>query len=97
MEQPALNILFEIPHVRFVSLGADGYCLIVEDTAVNDFVEDHLWDDYEYSATSVSMDTEESIPLYYNYLPPELPADEFIEALRRLDPADVEKVFQSNQ
>ena len=88
------ELLWDLHHVNFVSLESGEYCLIVVSTMLNDFVEDHLWDDYQYHKTAVTMETPSSMPVYYNYLPADLPVPAFIELLNQLDPAEVEKVYQ---
>jgi hypothetical protein len=96
MEKAIKEVIWEMPHVIFVHMESGDHCLIVEDTEVNDLVEDHLWDEYEYAATSVSMETPASIPVYYNFLAADLPVDRFVEALKGIDPTLVEQVFRLN-
>ncbi|RYY96562.1 MAG: hypothetical protein EOO11_13200 [Chitinophagaceae bacterium] len=94
MNEATQVVLWQIPHVLFVRLDTGNYCLIVEGIEVNDYVEDHLWDDYEYSATNVSMDGPRSVPVYYNYLPADLPLEPFLEALGGLDAEVADKIFR---
>ena len=96
MDEQIKEVLWQMEHIRFVSLETGNYCLIVEDTELNDHVEDFLWDEYEYNATRVVMDTPASIPVYYNYLPSDLPAGRFLESLKLLDPVEVERIFRLN-
>jgi hypothetical protein len=96
MNDTIKEVLWEMSHLTFVSLDSEDYCLIVESTALNDFVEDHLWDEYQYQATSVSMATASSVAVYYNYLASSLPVARFIEALRLLNPNDVVRIYKSN-
>ena len=96
MEDSIKELLWDLPHINFVSFESGEYCLIVVGTTLNDFVEDHLWDDFEYFKTAVTMETPSSIPVYYNYLPADLPVTTFIEALNQLDPIEVERVSRLN-
>jgi hypothetical protein len=93
MKEQIREVWWQMDHVMFVSLAAGNYCLIVEGTALNDFVEDFLWDDYEFDATSVTMEGPASIPVYYNYLAADLPAARFVESLNGLDREEAERVF----
>ena len=36
------EVLFQIQHLKFVNLDSGKYCLIVEDTEVNDYVEEYM-------------------------------------------------------
>jgi hypothetical protein len=94
MNQPILEILWEMPHVKFTRLASGNYCLVVTSMELNDYMEDFLWDDYDFHATSVALETPGSIPVYYNELTPHLPVAKFIEALNRLDPEEVKRIYQ---
>ena len=89
------QVLWEIPHVKLVRMEGGSYCLIVEDTEVNDFVEDHLWDDFEYDTTSIEM-AGPTLAVYHNCFFPGLVLEPLMEALQRLDPAEVERVYRLN-
>jgi hypothetical protein len=93
MEDQLKEILWERPHLRFASVASGRYCLVAEGMLVNDLVEDFLWDEYEYAATSVEMASRSSVPVYYNYLPADLPLNRFLARLGELDQADVERAF----
>ena len=95
MEDRVKEMLWEITHVRLVRLDSGAYCLIVEDTAVNDFVEDHLWDEYEYKTTAVQMNAS-GIAVYYNSLDGNLPSAALVKALQQLDPNEVERIYRLN-
>lgn len=90
------DVLFEVPHIKLVQLESGDYCLIVEDTVVNDYVEDFLWDDYEYQSTSVSMEGKTTLAIYYNYFDADFPVEGLIEALKTLDVVEVERIFRLN-
>ena len=90
------EVLFEFPHVKLVHLESGAYCLTVEDTELNDYVEDFLWDDYEYQATSVSLEGVSMLAVYYNYFDAGFPIEGVIEALKQLDPNEVERIFRLN-
>ncbi|GAO42721.1 hypothetical protein [Flavihumibacter petaseus] len=88
------KVLFNIPHVKLVRLDSGRYCLVVEDTLVNDLVEDFLWDDYVYQATTVSVPGKSMPAVYSNYFDDTLPVEALIEMLQQLDPAEVEQAFK---
>ena len=90
------TILWEIPHVQLVRLESGGYCLIVEDTNVNDFVEDFLWDEYEYDATNVSLPIGSKTAVYANYFHAGFPVERLIESLKLLDAEEVERVYRQS-
>lgn len=90
------EVLWEVPHIKIVRLESGEYCLVVEDTELNDFVEDFLWDDYEYQATSVSMQGRSNPAVYYNYFDANFHVDGLIEALNQLDLNEVKRIFSLN-
>lgn len=89
------QVLFEIPHVTLTQSDDGIYCLIVEDTELNDYVEDFLWDNFEYQATSVTMNNKAKAT-YYNYFEPGLPIDRLVEALKQLDLNEVTRIYKLN-
>lgn len=89
-------IIFEIPHIRLTLLDTGVYCLIVEDISLNDYVEDLLWDDYEYHSTTVSMPHRKAIPVYYNYFAGGVAIEGVLGVLRQLDVNEVERIFRLN-
>lgn len=95
MDENVKEVLWEMPHLKFVSLEKGDYCLMVESINLNDFVEDYLWDEYEYAATQVAMESPTSNPVYYNYLPSDLPLIKFLERLNELNPHEIQQVFNS--
>lgn len=90
------EVLLELPHIKLVRLESGAYCLMVEDTELNDYVEDFLWDDYEYQSTTVSMQGREMPVVYNNYFDADFPVGGLIEALKQLDVNEVERVFRLN-
>jgi hypothetical protein len=93
MKEPVKEVLWESAHVKLVSLASGASCLVVEGMQLNDFVEEHLWDHFEYEATSVEMERPASIPVYYNYVPDDVPAARVIDLLNELDPTELEQAF----
>jgi hypothetical protein len=93
MKEPVDAVLWEVPHLKFVSLQSGRCCVVVTGMQLNDFVEEHLWDHFEYEATSVEMERPTSIPVYYNYVPSDFPAARVIDLLNELDPADLGRVY----
>jgi hypothetical protein len=90
------EVLLELPHIKLIHLENGEYCLMVEDTELNDYVEDFLWDDYEYMATTVTMQGRTGPVVYNNFFPADFPIADLIEALKGLDVAEVERVFRLN-
>lgn len=90
------KILFEIPHIRLAQLESDEYCLIVEDTELNDLVEDFLWDDYIYESTFVTSEGRDRPAIYFNTFGVGLPVVELIERLRTINQVEVESIFRKN-
>lgn len=99
METGIKEVLFQMPHVVLVRLEGGEYCLVVEDTELNDYVEDLLWDNFEYRATSVSQPDRSLPAVYYNYFNEpgtDYPIEGVIEALQQLDAGEVERIFRLN-
>ncbi|HEX2533161.1 MAG TPA: hypothetical protein VHK69_05470 [Chitinophagaceae bacterium] len=96
MEKEGEAVLFELPHIRLVRRVSGLYCLIVEDTELNDYVEDFLWDDFEYATTSVTLQSS-GLPVYTNCFGPGFPVEPLLESLRRLDAREVEQVYRRNK
>ena len=90
------TLLFEIPHIRLVLLESNEYCLIVEDTELNDLVEDFLWDDYVYDSTFVSSEGRNTPAIYYNYFGVGVPVDALIEKLQTINQVEIEGIFRKN-
>jgi hypothetical protein len=90
------EVLLEFPHIRLVRSASGEYCLIVEDAELNDFVEDFLWDDYEYQATSVSVQGNSKPAVYYNYFDAAFNVDELISSLKQLDLTEAERIYRLN-
>jgi hypothetical protein len=90
------KLLWEAPQIQLVYLESEELCLIVEDTELNDFVEDCLWDEFEFSTTSVSIHEEKGIGIYYNYFDPEITVQRIIESLKQIDLNEVERIYKLN-
>jgi hypothetical protein len=90
------EVLLELPHIQLVRVDSGAYCLIVEDTQLNDYVEDFLWDDYEYQSTEVAIKEEANLAIYYNYFPADFPIEDVVDSLKEIDVNEVERVFQLN-
>lgn len=89
-------VLFEIPHIKLVSLETEEYCLIVEDTKLNDYVEDFLLKDYDYQSIFVSVEGSKTPVVYHNYYNANILAEGLVDALRTLDVVEVERIFRLN-
>ena len=90
------EVLFEIPHVQLVRLESRAYCLIVEDMMLNDYVEDFLWDHYEYESTSVTIPGRGMPPVYHNCFNENFPVQGLLDLLKQLDVNEVERVYRLN-
>ena len=77
------NILFEVPHIKLTHAAAGMYCLVVENTELNDYVEDFLWDDLEYSSTSVSVTDRSAPAVYHNTIDASFPLEKLVEKLNQ--------------
>ncbi len=89
------EILFEILHIKFVILDDGEYCLIIEDTEVNDFVEDFILEN-GIEIENVSLDNENRLSIYYNYFEENLEIEKLIVALKKIDVKEVEAIFKIN-
>ncbi|MEO8769129.1 MAG: hypothetical protein ABI402_03565 [Ferruginibacter sp.] len=87
------EILFSIPHVKLIHSKSGLYCLIVEDGNVNDYVEDFLWDQFEYESTSVSVPAKNSPVIYYNCFERNFTPGGLLEELKKLDAGEVERIY----
>ena len=96
MDGSIRDVLWEVSYIKLVQLDNSEYCLIVEDTELNDFVEDFLWDDFEFQATSVEVQRETNITVYYNYFDSSVEIDKVREALKQLDLNEVERIYRLN-
>jgi len=85
-----------MPHIKLVQLESGAYCLSVEDTMLNDYVEDFLWDDYEYQSTEVAIQEGTTLAVYYNYFDADFPIEDVIDSLKQIDVNEVERVFKLN-
>lgn len=90
------EVLWEVPHIKLAYLEGGELCLIVEDTELNDYVEDFLWDEYDFIATSVSVAAGARTAIYNNYLDVNIPLKELIEVLSQLDLNEVERIYKLN-
>ena len=89
------EVLFEIPHIKFVILDDGEYCLVVEDTELNDYVEDFIYEN-GIEIENVSLDNENGLSIYYNYFEGNLEAEKLIVALKKFDVKEVEAIFKIN-
>ncbi|KIC94378.1 hypothetical protein [Flavihumibacter solisilvae] len=96
MQISVKKVLFEIPHIQLAQLESDEYCLIVEDTELNDLVEDFLWDEYVYESTFVSSEGRDKPAIYFNTFGAGLPVEGLIERLRAINQVEVESIFRKN-
>ena len=73
------------------------YCIMVEGTGLNDFVEDALWDDYDYQTTSVTVNEVTGLATYWNCLEAGIDIDKMLHTLQQLDRKEVERIFKLNR
>lgn len=90
------EVLWEAPYIKLVKLEQERYCLFVQDTNLNDYVEDLLWDEYEYAETSVAIDAASGVPLYSNYFEPGIPIEKVLALLKGIDLTEVERIYRLN-
>lgn len=86
------KILFEIPHVKLIETDEGKYCLIVESIQLNDYIEDLLWDHYQYDSTSIAMEHRSAVPVYSNYFDAGVVIEDVIGILQEIDPKELEKI-----
>ena len=91
------KVLWEVPNVKLVKLESRKYCLIVKGTMLNDYVEDFLWDEYQFEQTSVEIETGSHVAIYYNYFDVTTPVEKVLELLHKLDLNDVERRYGLNR
>ena len=96
MDGSIRDVIWEVSYIKLVQLDNGEYCLIVKDAELNDFVEDFLWDDFEFQATSVEVQRETNITVYYNYFDSSVEIDKVREALKQLDLNEVERIYRLN-
>ena len=89
------EILFQVPHIKLVILENTNYCLLVEDTELNDFIEDFLVENDIY-IFEVSIDNKNSLSVYYNYFDGNLELENLIDVLRKLEINEIETIFKLN-
>jgi hypothetical protein len=89
------EILFQIPHIKLIILNDGKHCLIVEDTELNDYVEDFLSENHDIESNSVSLEDNSKLSIYYNYFE-ESDVERLVIALRKLDLIEVENIFNIN-
>jgi hypothetical protein len=96
MENKIKDVLWEVSYIKLAMVESGVYCLIVEDTELNDYVEDFLWDEYKFQATSVEMEAGSSVAVYYNYFDREVPLERIVESLKQLNLNEVERIYRLN-
>ncbi|CAN5162675.1 hypothetical protein BH11BAC5_BH11BAC5_30950 [soil metagenome] len=90
------DTLFEIPHIRLIKSDTGLCCLVVESTELNDYVEDFLWDEFDYQSTSVSLQDKKMPAIYYNYFDANFSKERLIELLNQLDLQEVTRIYKLN-
>jgi hypothetical protein len=94
MDNAINDVLWEVPHIKLVRAKSGAYCLIVEDTELNDFVEDYLWDDFEFQTTTVRIEEGTTLAIYYNCFDETIEIEKVIEMLRHIDLNEVERIYK---
>jgi hypothetical protein len=89
------NILFETKHIRLLKNENSEYCLIIQDTEVNDFIEEYLYDNYQIQALRVEINND-IISSYYNYFESNYQIEKLINALVNLEVSIIQKIFKLN-
>ncbi|POY39495.1 hypothetical protein C3L50_09970 [Flavobacterium alvei] len=89
------EVLFQIQHLKFVNLDSGKYCLIVEDTEVNDYVEEYMLDK-GIEIEDVDVNDNDKISIYYNYFSENSNLEKIIETLKKIDSKEVVTIFSLN-
>lgn len=89
------KVLFQIQHLKFVNLDNGKYCLIVEDTEVNDYVEEYMLEN-GIEIENVDLDNNDKISIYYNYFSENSNLEKIIETLKKIDSKEVVTIFSLN-
>jgi hypothetical protein len=90
-----IEVLFEIPHLKLVNLEGHKLCLIVEDTEVNDFVEDFLLEN-KIEIENVEIEENQRIEIYLNYFIESLSTEKIIQTLKKIDSKEISEIFRIN-
>jgi hypothetical protein len=87
------EVLWSMPHIALAYVDSGDLCLTVEDTGLNDYVEDFLWDEFEFGATSVSLQHHSKPAIYHNYFVEGTSVERVIEKLKQLNLKEVERIY----
>jgi hypothetical protein len=79
------KVLWEVPSIKLVKVESGEYCLIVKGTMLNDYVEEFLWDEYQFEQTSVEIETGSNAATYFNYFDAFTPIEKILELLHKLN------------
>ena len=87
--------LYELPHVSLVQNENNDLVLIVEDTELNDYIDDYLWDNFQLDEYAVESRENKSLDIYYNYYQPK-DLENLISALAAIDTNEIERIYKLN-
>ncbi len=89
------NVLIELPHIKLIENEKMEIIVVVEDTELNDYVDDFLWDEYELDEYAVEFYEKNNQSYYYNYYKVE-DLEVLKKALSSLDLEEVKRIFALN-
>jgi hypothetical protein len=89
------KVLIELPHIKLIENEKMELIVIVEDTELNDYVEDFLCEEYELDCYGVEFYEKNNQNYYYNYYNAE-DLKVLKKALLSLDLKEVERIFALN-
>ena len=90
-----MKTIFQIPHITVAITESQVCCVIIEDTELNDFVEDIFTEKHDLLADYISVDYKAKIQVYYNYFETADRA-EIIDILKQFDEIKIEEIFRLN-
>ncbi|MDI9257925.1 hypothetical protein [Flavobacterium sedimenticola] len=89
------KVIFELPHIKLVQSEKMEIIVAVEDTELNDYVEDFLWDNYGLDEYGIVENEKDNLTCYYNYYEVK-DLELLIEALKSLDVKEIVRIFAIN-
>jgi hypothetical protein len=89
------TLLFELPHIKFALTDREELVLVIEDTELNDFIIDYLWDNYQIESSAVDWLQQINPTINLTYYDS---AKHFviIDALKKLNINEIQKIYQIN-
>jgi hypothetical protein len=89
------KVLIELPHIKLIENEKLEIIVVVEDTELNDYVDDFLWDEYELDEYAIKFFEKNNLNYYYNYYNVE-DLKVLKKALLCIDLKEVKRIFALN-